>query len=62
MCINMCFSSTDKIIAAEVKQIVHDNHGIDVATCASKCDALFDLAAGHDERLTDRECQSACDR
>ena len=56
------FNSTDSIIAAEVKVIVHDNHGISVADCSSKCDALFDLVAGHDEGLTDRECQAACDQ
>merc|ERR1711934_82236 len=52
----------DRIIAAEVKQILHDNHGISVSDCSSKCDALFDLVAGHDEGLTDRECQAACDQ
>ena len=59
---NTVFISTDRIIAAEVKQILHDNHGISVSDCSSKCDALFDLVAGHDEGLTDRECQAACDQ
>ena len=53
---------TERIIAAEVKVIVNDNQGISVSDCQSKCDALFDLAAGHDEGTTDRLCQQACDQ
>merc|ERR1712002_212417 len=59
-----CCAAVDleRIINAEVKVIVQNNHGITVHQCQSKCDALFDLAAGHDEGTTDRLCQSACDQ
>merc|ERR1711915_189455 len=59
-----CCAAVDleRIIAAEVKVLVHDNHGITVRQCSSKCDALFDLAAGHDEGTTDRLCRQACDQ
>merc|ERR1712121_404856 len=54
--------SLENIIAAEVKNIIANNPGISAAHCTTKCDALFDMDAAHDEQLTDRECQFICNR
>ncbi|XP_076472631.1 uncharacterized protein LOC143302029 [Babylonia areolata] len=45
------------MIHEEVQNIMNNNQGISVDDCAAKCDALFDLAAGHDEDITDRLCR-----
>ncbi|XP_076472628.1 uncharacterized protein LOC143302028 [Babylonia areolata] len=49
-----------QLIHAEVKLIISNNQGISVDNCQTKCDALFDLAAGHDEDITDRLCRDQC--
>ena len=48
------------MIRQEVAQIKQDNAGITVEDCTTKCDALFDLAAGHDEEWTDALCRQEC--
>merc|ERR1712002_760763 len=59
-----CLANTDieKLINKEVGEIMHSNPGISVDACSTKCDALFDLVAGHDERITDQACHDACDK
>merc|ERR1711872_876311 len=49
------------LIHAEVQEILGSNDGISVSDCTTKCDALFDLAAGHDEQMTDDICGKECD-
>ena len=39
---------------------MQDNTDVSVAHCQTKCDALFDLEAGHDEEMTDRLCREEC--
>merc|ERR1712212_273627 len=49
-----------KLMLAEVRQIIADNAGVTVEHCADKCDALFEVNAGHDEEMTDKLCQWEC--
>ncbi|XP_076472405.1 uncharacterized protein LOC143301873 [Babylonia areolata] len=48
------------LILQEVRLIISNNQGISVDNCQTKCDALFDLAAGHDEDITDKLCREEC--
>merc|ERR1712121_595890 len=48
------------LIHAEVHQILDSNSGISESDCTTKCDALFDLNAGHDEEMTDSLCKEEC--
>merc|ERR1712042_190986 len=49
-----------RLIHDEVRQVVSTNNGISVDDCSTKCDALFDLNAGHDEEMTDKLCHEEC--
>merc|ERR1711879_27358 len=48
------------MIHDEVKMILDNNSGMGAKDCTSKCDALFDMQAEHDEPMTDRLCQEEC--
>ncbi|XP_076472610.1 uncharacterized protein LOC143302010 [Babylonia areolata] len=50
----------DHLIHAEVMEILSKNPDITVDHCQTKCDALFDLDAGHDEQITDDLCRQEC--
>ncbi|KAK7093806.1 uncharacterized protein [Littorina saxatilis] len=49
------------LIHKEVHQLFTDTPALTAAECMTKCDALFMLAAGHDEERTDKLCQQECD-
>merc|ERR1712154_726829 len=49
-----------RLIHTEVKEILANNADIDADHCTTKCDALFDLNAGHDEPITDKICKMEC--
>ena len=36
--------------------------GMSVHDCIDECDSRFDLAAGHDEELTDKLCRVECEQ
>merc|ERR1711970_967045 len=48
------------LVRAEVKELLRVDHDLTVDHCTTKCDALFDLADGHDEHATDAMCKAAC--
>merc|ERR1712154_416065 len=48
------------LVRNEVLQIIQDNPGITAEHCADKCDALFEVNAGHDEENTDMICKLEC--
>merc|ERR1711963_1052509 len=47
------------MIRQEVAAILASND-VTVDHCATKCDAVFDLNAGHDEEITDKLCKLEC--
>ncbi|KAK7093803.1 uncharacterized protein [Littorina saxatilis] len=48
------------VVMTEVETLIKSNAGISETDCEAKCDAMFDLAAGHDERVTDHLCAEEC--
>merc|ERR1711879_822298 len=53
-------NTLESIINAEVKSIIATDSALSVDHCRTKCDALFDLVAGGDERISDRMCKFEC--
>merc|ERR1711963_576438 len=47
------------LIHQEAVAILASND-VSVEHCATKCDAVFDLNAGHDEEITDKLCKLEC--
>merc|ERR1712154_29006 len=49
------------LIHREVQAILKADPNLSLDNCSTKCDAEFDLIAGHDEDVTDKACAAACD-
>ena len=52
---------TAKLIQAEVQASLQVDPSLSLDNCQTKCDAMFDLDLGHDEKVTDNMCKEACD-
>nr|AAL03952.1 KVN [Littorina littorea] len=50
----------EHLVMAEVENLIRTTAGISETDCEAKCDAMFDLAAGHDEDRTDHLCAEEC--
>merc|ERR1712150_3132 len=48
------------LVRDEVKAIYLADANLTVDNCTTKCDALFDLVAGHDEQTPDAMCRQEC--
>ncbi|XP_070184825.1 uncharacterized protein [Littorina saxatilis] len=48
------------LVMAQVEILIRNNPGISETDCGTRCDAMFDLAAGHDEQVTDHLCTEEC--
>ncbi|GFS00272.1 hypothetical protein ElyMa_001067800 [Elysia marginata] len=51
---------SEDLIHHEVLYLYSNDHDMTVDHCTTKCDALFDLIAGHDEAWTDKMCHYEC--
>ncbi|RUS74623.1 hypothetical protein EGW08_017603 [Elysia chlorotica] len=59
LAVGMC-ATVQMLIHHEVVYLYSQDHDMTVDHCTTKCDALFDLIAGHDEDRTDRLCHYEC--
>ena len=57
----LCRSCTEHLVHEEVREIM-EMDGMSVHDCIDECDSRFDLAAGHDEELTDKLCRVECEQ
>ncbi|GFN76427.1 hypothetical protein k02a2.6-like [Plakobranchus ocellatus] len=48
------------LIRHEVQFLYNSDSDMSIDHCTTKCDALFDLIAGHDEDRTDKMCHYEC--
>lgn len=51
---------SERLVADEVRAIVHANPSIAASACTAKCDAVFALDAPREEELTDSACAKEC--
>merc|ERR1712156_234086 len=61
LCVGCYAPDLARLIQMEVQAIIHQDPNLTLDHCATKCDAEFDLIAGHDEQQTDMICKNACD-
>ncbi|KAK3758801.1 hypothetical protein RRG08_030612 [Elysia crispata] len=59
LAVGMC-ATVQQLIHHEVVYLYSTDKDMTVDHCATKCNALFDLIAGHDEDRTDKICHYEC--